>query len=99
VCDLTTLGGAGEFLVLAGDAGVLIITMTVFFSLIPFNPQDGKVLRDCSKLAWLITIIQAGVFFGCYIYQLLTPVTFLIGGVFSVCIFAITLFLARSRAH
>jgi hypothetical protein len=97
--DLRTLGGAGELLVLAGDAGVLIVTMTVFFSLIPFHPLDGKVLWDCSKLVWLATIVPTGAFFGCYIYQLLTPVMFLMGGVFSACIFAITLFLARSRAR
>jgi len=97
--DLRTLGGVGELLVLAGDAGVLIVTTTVFFSLIPFYPMDGKELWKCSKLVWLVAIFPAGAFFGCYIYQLLTPVMFLVGGVFSACIFVITLFLARSRAR
>lgn len=97
--DLTTLGSAGELLVLAGDAGVLIVTMTVFFSLIPFRPLDGKVLWDCSKLVWLVAIVATGAFFGCYIYQVLTPVMFLIGGVVSACIFAITLSLARPRVR
>ena len=99
LCDLTGLGGLGELLVLAGDAGVLIVTMTAFFSLLPFHPLDGKVLFDCSKLAWVGTIVLPGLFFGCYIYQLLTPVVFLAGGVVSACIFVITLFLGRTRLH
>ena len=93
--DLTALGGTGEFLFLAGDAGVLIVTMTVFFSLLPAWPLDGKILWDCSKRVWLIAIMPTGTFFVCYIFELLTPMLFLIAGIVSLCIFLITWYLAR----
>jgi len=83
---------------IVGDAGLLLTLMTVCYSLVPLKPLAGKAVFDYRKEVSLIALVSAGILFYSCTFNLLPHVTYLVVGVASVFLAAITLIQLR-KAH
>ena len=85
---------AGLFMLgfkIIGDAGLLLTLVTVCYSLVPLKPIAGKAVFDYRKEVSLIALVSAGILFYSCAVNLLPHETYLVVGIVSVFLAAITL--------
>jgi parallel beta-helix repeat protein len=80
-----------------GDNGLLIILITVSYSLIPIKPLEGKEIFDFDKKVWLATFIPVLFLFLGWVLHLLPHIVYLGVGLSSAFIWAVTFRQATSK--
>jgi len=96
-----TLPFAGLYMLgfkILGDAGLLMTLMIVFYYFIPLKPIVGKVVFDYKKEVSLLALVSTGILFFSFALNLLPHIVYLVVGVVSVFLAAITLNQLR-KAH
>jgi len=76
---------------IAGDAGLLLTLMTVCYSLVPLRPLVGRAVFDYRKEVSLIALVSTAILFYSCTVNLLPHITYLVVGIVSVFLAAITL--------
>jgi hypothetical protein len=98
-CDLAFMVLFYAFSVLGykvmGDAGLLIATMSAYYSSFPFKPLEGKAVYRYSKPLWVFLFAGALVLFISTSLNLLPSTIYLFGGLLAAALFVAFLILAR----
>jgi len=76
-----------------GDAGLLMTLMSVFYYFIPLKPIVGKVVFDYQKVVSLLALVSTGILFFSFALNLLPHIVYLVAGVGSLALAAISLYL------
>jgi len=99
LCDLALMVPFYAFLVLGykvmGDAGLLIATMSAYYSSFPFKPLEGEGVYRYSKPLWVFLFAGALVLFISTSLNLLPSTIYLFGGLLAAALFVAFLILAR----
>ena len=76
-----------------GDAGLLMTLMSVFYYFIPLKPFVGKAVFDYRKEVSVLAVVSTGILFISFALNLLPHIVYLVAGVISVVLAAISLYL------
>ena len=80
-----------------GDTGLLIILTTIFYSLIPIKPLDGKEIFDFDKRVWSVTFVPVLLLFFGWVLHLLPHLVYLGVGLLSTFFWAFTFYQAKKQ--
>ena len=100
LCDLLFMLPFYVFLVLgfevAGDAGLLIATMSAYYSSFPFKPLEGEAIYKYSKPLWVVIFAGTSLFFISTALDLVPSVAYLLSG-FIVAILLVAVWVIAKR--
>jgi signal peptidase I len=92
---LTSIGGPGRVFLTLGEKGLLYLTMTTCYLLIPLPPLDGRNLFTYNKKIWLVTFATFVAIFVSWNLDLLPWAVYLGSGLGSAITLAAVLSLRR----
>jgi len=99
LCDLVLMLPFYAILALgykiAGDAGLLIATMSAYYTSFPFRPLEGSAIYKYSKPMWAIVFLGSSFFFLSAALNLFPSIAYLLGGILAAVILVVVLAVAQ----
>jgi len=101
LCTLTLMLPFYAFLILGykitGDSGLLIATMSAFYSAFPFKPLEGQAVYKYNKPLWLTVFAGTFILFTSTTFDAFPHTIYLFAGLLTAALFITTLAVARRR--
>jgi signal peptidase I len=97
ILGVTSIGGPGRVFLTLGEKGILYLTMTTCYLLIPVSPLDGRDLFTYNRKIWLVAFVTFTTLFVCWNLGLLPWAAYL--GVGLACSITLVAVVRRYRHY